>query len=91
MVEMHLPNASEVDVSEHAPPTAVAIKLKLTISPPSGAALVYSQKTADPILFKGPHDAKDVPISGTRIYIQLVQGATDCEAEVLGWTDGHVV
>ena len=42
------------------PQRLLPIKLKLTISPPCGAALVYSQKTADPILFKGPHDAKDL-------------------------------
>lgn len=90
MVEMQIPNASEVDVSAFAPPTAAAIKLKLTISPPSGAVLVYSPKTVDPVLFRGPHDTKDVPLSGPKIYIQLVQGATEYDVEALGWTDGHV-
>ena len=87
MTEVHLWNVDTVNVSQFAPPTAVAITLKITITPPTGAVLVYSQTSADPILFNGPSSTKDVPIKGAEFYVQCVQGATDCQIHFVGWKD----
>jgi hypothetical protein len=79
----HLP--IEIDVSKFVPLPAVAITLVVTIAPPSAAALVYSLKTDHPVRFNGPTDTKRVPIDGSKIYLQLVQGATDYQVAVAGY------
>jgi hypothetical protein len=88
MAEMQIKNAQAIDISLHAPPTAIALNMTITVSPPSGAVLVYSPRAADPIRFNGPHETKDVPIDGPTIYIQLVQGAASFQIRFNGWEDG---
>jgi hypothetical protein len=87
MQEMILLNAREVDISQHTPPTASAIALKIQVQPPTGSVLVYSPRATDPIKFDGPEQQKDVPLLGPKIYYQLVQGATDCQISFVGYTD----
>lgn len=76
---MTLANAFELDISRYAPKGAVTINLKVTIKPASGAVLIYSPITTEPIWFNGPVAQKDVPLDGSKIYFQLIRGATDCK------------
>jgi hypothetical protein len=87
MTEMKLANARELDISQHAPPTASHIRLKIGITPNAGAVLVYSPAATDPVKFDGPEQTKDVPLSGPKIYYQLVQGATDLQIAFVGYID----
>jgi hypothetical protein len=87
MQEMKIANAIEVDVSQHAPPTAFEIVLKIAVTPATGAVLVYSPHTTDPVRFDGPEQQKNVPLHGSKIYYQLVQGASACQLSFVGWVD----
>jgi len=84
---MQISNATEIDVSDAAPPTAVAVTIKIIVTPANGAAFVYSAPQIAPIRFNGPEETKDVPIKGSKIYVQLIQGASDFQIQFLGWTD----
>jgi hypothetical protein len=87
MPEMIVANARELDVSAAVPPTASHARLKISIVPAPGAVLVYTQGNADPVRFNGPEELKEVPLSGPKLYYQLVQGATDVQIAILGYTD----
>jgi hypothetical protein len=87
MTEMTLRNVMPIDVRQFAPPTAISVKLQITIEPASGSVLVYSpEKTAAHIEFKGPTTTLDVPYSGT-LYAQLVKGAQRWQIRSLGYKD----
>lgn len=47
----------------------------VTVTPASRAVLVHSLRGSDPIRFNGPCDPDEVPISGAKISVRLVQGA----------------
>ena len=87
MADMQIKNVQAVDISQFAPPTAIAITVTISTWPPSGVALVYSLKATDPIVFKGPRSTRDVPIYGPRIYVQLVGGATQFDISCEAYTD----
>ena len=81
-------NAEKVDVSGVVPPDALSIKLRVTITPASGALAVYTPKTPDqPIRFSGPVAEGNVPLSGPFISIQPVEGTATWNIEALGWQD----
>ena len=87
MTEMTLRNVTPIDATQFAPPTAISVKLQITVEPASGSVLVYSpEKTAAPIEFKGPTTTLDVPYSST-IYAQLVKGAQRYQVKSLGYRD----
>jgi hypothetical protein len=87
MTEMTLCNVTPIDATQFAPPTAMSVKLQITVEPASGSVLVYSpEKTAAPIEFKGPTTTLDVPYSST-IYAQLVKGAQRWQVKSLGYKD----
>src|SRR5262245_61471777 len=90
MAEMIIPDAIEVDVSDRAPPTADLVTLTVTVHPPDGGAHVYSSAQADPVRFNGPSETKDfplVPLSGSKLYVQLIQGARTLDCMVVGYND----
>jgi hypothetical protein len=81
------PRPVEIDLSNAIPPTANAVTLTIHISPSSGAILVSSPKTKSPIRFAGPVDTKKIPIFGQRIYLERIDGTTEYQVELNGWTD----
>lgn len=87
MHEMRIKNAQAVDISQFAPPTAIAVTVTISTWPPTGVALVYSPKTTGPVPFNGPRATKEVPIDGPMIYVQLVGGATEFNISCDGYTD----
>ena|SRR5271154_4638740 len=85
-LETILRNAEKVDTSQFAPPTALSIKIRDTISPPNGAVVIYSPSKPDqPIRFNGPVAEGDVPLSGPFIYVQPAPGTETWKIEALGY------
>ena len=87
MAEMKIKNAITIDISTKVPPTAMGLTMTNTVSPGSGAVLIYSPRTTDPVRFDGPQDTKEVPIEGPTIWAQLIQGTKEFHIEFGGWTD----
>jgi len=87
MSEMAIRNAMPIDATKFAPPTALTVKLRITVTPQNGAVLVYSpDKSIVPIEFVGPVSVHDVPYSDI-LYGQLVRGATDFGVKGVGYKD----
>jgi hypothetical protein len=87
-LEAILRDAQKVDISKFAPPTALSLKIRITITPPSGVIVIYTpSKPGEPIRFNGPVAEGDVPLSGSFIYVQPVQGTATWNIEALGWRD----
>ena len=86
-MQMYLKGAEEIDISDHAPSTAIGLTVTITIQPPTGVVFVYSSRSLDPIKFNGPRTTKEVPIEGPKIFVQLVQGAKSYHIEFDGWAN----
>jgi hypothetical protein len=87
MTEITLKNAERMNVyeSKFVPPwETVAVMLKIDITPPSGAVLVYSPAKDDPVRFDGPSHTARVPLLGPFIYVQKIGGCTDCAIVSVG-------
>ena len=79
-------NVHEVELL--IPPTAIAATIRVIISPPTGAVLIYgSPYTKKAIKFHGPQQIGSVATSSPKIKIEMVDGATAWEVETIGWTD----
>jgi hypothetical protein len=87
MAEMKIKNAITIDISTKVPSTAISLTMTITVSPGTGAVLIYSPRATDPVQFNGPQDTKEVPIEGPTIWAQLVQGTKEFHIEFVGWTD----
>jgi len=86
VVEDVTPAPEQIDVSKLFPATAVSGEIRVTVIPPSGAVLIYSEgKSDEAIRFNGPVSDGTIPVSGGVIYVQKIQGATDWTLEVLKW------
>jgi hypothetical protein len=60
-----------------------AVKLRITIRPPSGAVLVYNRASPVPVRFAGPISDAWVDLGGhLGLSAQLVEGALDLAVEV---------
>ena len=60
-----------------------AVKLKITIRPPSGAALVYNRASPVPVRFAGPISDAWVDLGGyLELKALLVEGAQELAVEV---------
>jgi hypothetical protein len=78
---------TKVDVGRYVPQSAVEITIIVTVTPPTGAALVYApgnEKYAT--LFKGPKMG-DVRLAGPYLYVKLIDGATSFEIQYLRWRE----
>jgi hypothetical protein len=70
------PAPIEVNVSKYIPETAMAATLIVTLTPPSGQALIYAPgHENDGTLFRGPRSIDEVKLNGPVIYVKLY-GAT---------------
>jgi hypothetical protein len=84
---MEISNAEQVSTDPFGPPTALSVKLRITVEPPDGAVLVYTPGLSDPVRFNGPSATHDVPTNGKVIYVQMILGAVKWSAEGLGYRD----
>jgi len=70
------PSPIEVNVSQYIPETARAVTMIVTLTPPTGQALIYAPgHETDGTLFKGPRSIDEVKLSGPILYVKLY-GAT---------------
>jgi hypothetical protein len=75
------PTPIEVDVSKYIPESAFEVTMIVTLTPPSGQALVYAPgHENDATLFKGPRAIDEVKLSGPIIYVKLY-GATSFDIQ----------
>ena len=75
------PTPIEVNVSKHIPETATAVTMIVTLTPPTGQAVIYAAgHERDGTLFKGPRSIDEVKLSGPIIYVKLY-GATSFDIQ----------
>ena len=77
---------AKVDVSRYLPHTAVAVTIIVSITPPTGAAIVYTPGYENyAVVFKGPRASGEIRLVGPYIHVKLVDGATAFEIQYLNW------
>jgi hypothetical protein len=78
----------KIDVTRYIPHTALEISIIVTVTPPTGAALVYAPGYENQAtLFKGPKSGGDVRLAGPFIYVKLLAGATSFQIQYLRWRE----
>ena len=79
---------TELNISKYLPPTAVSATIIVTVTPATGAVMIYSpgHETA-PALFKGPKSVGEIRIDGPFVYVELLDGATDYRIQYLNWRE----
>jgi len=86
--EMNLQNLEKVDVSQFAPPTALSLKIRVSVDPPSGAVIIFTPgQQAQAVRFDGSTTEGDVSLSGPFIYVQRLQGTVNWKIEAMGYVD----
>jgi hypothetical protein len=75
------PTPIKVDVSKYIPEAATAVTMIVTLTPPTGQAVVYAPgHENEGTLFKGPRSIDEVKVSGPIIYVKLY-GATSFDIQ----------
>jgi hypothetical protein len=75
------PAPIKVDVSKYIPESATAVTMIVTLTPPTGQAVIYpAGHENDGTLFKGPRSIDEVKLAGPIIYVKLY-GATDFDIQ----------
>jgi len=75
------PAPIEVNVSQYIPESATAVTMIVTLTPPTGQAVVYAAgHEREGTLFKGPRSIDEVKLSGPIIYVKLY-GATSFDIQ----------
>ena len=75
------PAPIEVNVSKYIPESATAVTMIVTLTPPTGQAVIYAAgRERDGTLFKGPRSIDEVKLSGPMIYVKLY-GATSFDIQ----------
>jgi hypothetical protein len=78
----------KVDVTRYIPHTAVEISIIVTVTPPSGAVLIYAPGYENQAtLFKGPKTGGDIRLAGPFVYVKLLGGATSFDIQYLRWRE----
>jgi hypothetical protein len=71
----------EVNVSKYIPGSATVVTMIVTLTPPTGQAVIYAPgHENDPTLFKGPRSIDEVKLAGPMIYVKLY-GATSFDIQ----------
>ncbi|MBV8839116.1 MAG: hypothetical protein JO000_21490 [Alphaproteobacteria bacterium] len=79
---------TKVDVGRYVPLTAIEVTMIVTVTPPTGAALVYAPGYEQyATLFRGPKSGGDVRLTGPFVYVKLIEGATGFEIRYLRWRE----
>jgi hypothetical protein len=75
------PTPIKVDVSKYIPESATAVTMIVTLTPPTGQAVIYAAgHEKDGTLFKGPRSIDEVKLAGPIIYVKLY-GATSYDIQ----------
>jgi hypothetical protein len=75
------PTPIEVNVSKYIPELATTVTMIVTLTPPTGRAVIYAAgNERDGTLFKGPRSIDEVRLSGPIIYVKLY-GATSFDIQ----------
>jgi hypothetical protein len=75
------PAPIEVNVSKYIPETATAVTMVVTLTPPTGQAVIYAAgHEREGTLFKGPRSIDEVKLDGPIVYVKLY-GATSFEIQ----------
>jgi hypothetical protein len=75
------PAPIEVNASKYIPESATAVTMIVTLSPPTGQAVIYAAGLEnEATLFKGPRSIDEVKLSGPMIYVKLY-GATSFDIQ----------
>jgi hypothetical protein len=75
------PAPIEVNVSKYIPESATAVTIIVTLTPPTGQAVVYpAGHEKEGTLFKGPRSIDEVKLAGPIIYVKLY-GATSFDIQ----------
>lgn len=79
------PTPIKVDVSQYIPSEANEITIRLTLTPPTGQALVYTEGAeSSGTIFKGGSSIGDLHLDGKYIYIKLY-GATSYSIQYINY------
>ena len=75
------PTPIKVDVSRYIPESATAVTMIVTLTPPTGQAIIYAAgHEKDFTLFKGPRSIDEVKLDGPIVYVKLY-GATSFDIQ----------
>ena len=75
------PSPIEVNVSKYIPESALAVTMIVTLTPPTGQALIYAPgHESDGTLFRGPRSLDEVKLHGSILYVKLY-GATSFDIQ----------
>ena len=75
------PTPIRVDVSRYIPESATAVTMIVTLTPPTGQAIIYAEgHETDFTLFKGPRSIEEVKLDGPIVYVKLY-GATSFDIQ----------
>jgi hypothetical protein len=75
------PTPIEVDVSKYIPGSASSVTMIVTLTPPTGKALIYAAgHESEATLFKGPRSIDEVKLAGPILYVKLY-GATNFDIQ----------
>jgi hypothetical protein len=75
------PTPIEVDVSKYIPESATSVTMIVTLTPPTGQAVIYAAgNERDGTLFRGPRSIDEVRLAGPMIYVKLY-GATSFDIQ----------
>ena len=75
------PTPIKVDVSKYIPESAISVTMIVTLTPPTGQAVIYAAgNERDGTLFKGPRSIDEVKLTGPIIYVKLY-GATSFDIQ----------
>jgi len=79
------PMPIKVDVSEYIPEAATTATIILTLTPPTGQALVYTEGSEDNgTVFKGGSSVGEIRLDGRYIYVKLY-GATSFSIKYINY------
>ena len=79
------PTPVQVNVFKYIPESATAVTIIVTLTPPTGQAVIYSAgHENDGTLFKGPRSIDEVKLSGPTIYVKLY-GATGFDIQYINY------
>jgi hypothetical protein len=74
-----------VNVFKYIPESATAVTMIVTLTPPTGQAVIYAAgHEKDGTLFKGPRSIDEVKLSGPMIYVKLY-GATSFDIQYINY------
>jgi hypothetical protein len=66
----------KVDVTQYVPEAATAVTMIVTVSPPTGTAVIYAPGYENyGTIFKGPRSMEEVRLAGPFVYVKLYGGA----------------